>query len=220
MKDYRLKDSKIKDYITDVEIIRKVRRKSPTDFDEISIRFADGRVFDKIIYDEENMKKIIEQQELQAQEGLQNIGAFKKRKTKAGRICLATTIGTSIGLGLGMAANGEFDEPIALAASAGIVTIMALPSLCSYLKNSIVLKELDKIRYRNQHLEELTSFTDYEHSLAGLSSKTVKYMNGLAEQGKNPFSIYRIDSYTKEDLEQIVDNINTEKAYQFTYVKK
>lgn len=219
MKDYRLDRKANPDYILDVKTrVIKPETEEGKETEVLSVVFADGRVFKNVRYDQENMDTIIQQQNEQAQEGVENIGAFVSRKKMAGIMTGASIVGGPV---IGAVAATLLPNPVTAAIGAGILTVSALvPSVCSLVRNSSKVRELEKIKYRDEHLEELRTYSTYPNALVGLSSSKRRWFEEMAEEKADPFCITEIDAYSKGDLEQIVDNMNTEKKYGFTYVKK
>lgn len=219
MKDFRLDRKADRDYILDV----KTRESRPTvegqeTTEELLITFADGRVFRDVQFNEESIRKIIKQQEAQAKAGVENIGVFEKRKTRAGIMTGAAIVGGPV---IGALAATAIANPVTLAIGTGVLTLTAaVPAVCSLVKNSGKVSELRKIKYRDDHSTDLREFPNYRNALVGLSSRKKNWFEGMLEEGQDPFCITEIDSYSQGDLEQIVQNIETEKKYQFTYVPR
>lgn len=222
MKDYRINKDEQKDYIIGVRTVSSKGKETPK---TLEVEFADGRVFKNIVCDDNNMAKIVEQLEKQAQAGVGNIEVFEKKKTVAGRVL-------ALSLPLGFAGGGLIsatveqaapelqDDPSLFLIGMGAITLMAaIPSAYSLIKNSPKVKELRTIKYRNEHRTELDSFNNYENALAGLPEDTANMFLASVVKGEDPFSVVYIDSYDQQDLETIVENIEREKEYQFTYVK-
>ena len=95
MKDFRLDRKADPKYILDVTTSKDTTRTEDGKKvqETLSVKFADGRVFKNVNFDEENIAKIIAQQEKQAKAGVGNISVFEKRKTKAGVMTGASIIG-------------------------------------------------------------------------------------------------------------------------------
>ena len=223
MKDFRINKKENNNYIVDV---RRTGNSNSEGIETLEVEFADGRVFKNIACCDENMSKIVVQLENQAKAGVENIEVFEKRKTKAGRVAaLSLPLGFSGG-GLISAVVEEIapevqDDPSLFLISMGAITLMtAIPSVYSLIKNNPKVKELTKIKFRNDHREELKNFNKYENALAGLSSDTADMLMERIEKGEDPFSVIYVDSYSQADLEAIVENIDREKTYGFTYAKK
>ena len=223
MKYYRLDrkaDPKyILDVITSKDTIRTEDGKKVQE--TLSVKFADGRVFKNVNYDEENIAKIIAQQEKQAKDGISYINDFEKRKTKAGVMTGASIVGGPV---IGVAAAtmaGSSANPVAFAIGTGIITLAAaIPSLYSLFKNGAKVKELNKIKYRDEHREKLRAYPLYENALVGLSARKRNWFEAMSKEGNDPFCITEIDSYSQNDLELIMENMDTEKQYQFVYAPK
>ena len=221
MKDFRLDRKADPKYIVDVKttMVETAAENDQTEQTEaLSIVFADGRVFKNVVYSEENLAKIIAQQEKQAKAGVENIGVFEKRKTRAGIMTAASIAGGPV---IGAVVAGLLPNPFTVAVAAGVLTIAtAIPAVYSLVKNSGKVSELRKIKYRDEHRKKLNEYSNFENALVGLPRRKQKWFAEMAESEGDPFSIVEIDSFSQRDLEQIVENMDTEKTYGFTYVKK
>lgn len=227
MKDYRKDRTKEKDYILGAKQVTKKIHDEDGEFevvDELHIKFADKKEYTKIAYSAENIQKVIEVQEQQAAKGVKNLPIFEKRKTLAGIMTGAAIIGGPvIGAGLNELAEQALqmeDNPLRFAISVGAFTLGAVvPGVYSLIKNGPVVKELRKLKYRNEHREELDNYQDYPNATVGLSAKKAKTFEYRKTNEADPFSVAFVDEYTQADLETIVGNIEREKKFGFTYVK-
>lgn len=218
MKDFRLDRKAEPKYILDVktQTSRETMGEEVHEVETYSVKFADGRVFKNILVDETNLQKIIAQQEKQAKAGVENMDVFKKRKSLAGAMTTASIIGGPVLYAVADMATKI--DPVTLAIGTGVVTLSALiPSVVSFVKNAGKVGQLRKIEYRDKNKGELSTYADYENALAGLSRGKRRYFAEMAEEGQDPFCITEIDQYSLADLEQITENIKTEKTYKFTY---
>ncbi len=219
MRDFRTDKTHNGDYVTDFEVMKDERGR-----DKIVVRFADGKVFDNIACDRENIEKLCAKQEEQAKKGIANIPVFERRRTISGLIssaCFATGMVGSAAItnALEEAANSSFD-PLVVALSVGTVSIVAaLPGICKLIKNHGIVKELRKIEYRDKHRAELDAFQDYPNGLAGIDHKTGTALAKRSQGGNDPFGVHYISTYTEGDLKSIVDNVRREGAFQFVYRK-
>lgn len=213
MKEYIIDENERKQYITNF-----TREKNGT----LSVEFADGRVFNNIEYSDENIEKIITIQEEQARRGIDHYKVFKRRlntskiKTAA---AFVGTLGASIGATFIPAVSQavESNHPLVVCLGIGAVTVLGtIPAYAKLYRDSKVVEELDKIKYRDTHRKELATIRDHENSLAGLD----QHRTGWMKRVEDPFSIANIDRYDIEDLETIVDNINVENNLGLTYVKR
>ena len=214
MKDYSLDKEQAKHYIKD---FRTVKAEGG---DEYEIIFADGTVFKQVQANEENLKKIERIQEEQAKSGVANKDVFISRRTKTGILTgLSAVVAGTVGYGLTtLVANAGFVDPTALtlAIGTGVITILgSIPAFAKLVKNCGKVKELEKIEYRDAHQQELSNIDNYANSLSGVSSKVTR----LIEEEENPFSILNIDSFTQEDLETIIDNMEREEKTGLQYTK-
>lgn len=213
MKDYTLESTEKAYYILNIE-----KCKDGT----YNVIFADGNVFKKVEANQENLNKIIQIQEEQAKGAVSKYKVFsdKVKRAKTNAFALSTSIlaGSTI-LSFIPAINNTLmngvDMSIRVAGIGAITLLGSIPAFSKLNREKSRLKELDKIKYRNQHMRELKSFKEYENSLSGISSDTARKI----AYSQNPFSIINIDNFTKEDLEYIISNIAVEKEYQFTYKK-
>ncbi|MBQ2910577.1 MAG: hypothetical protein IJE53_07190 [Bacilli bacterium] len=219
MKDFRLDRKADPKYILDVKPVKNRPTAEGEEAREtLTITFADGRKFDNIEYSAENIQTIIAQQERQARAGVKNLPVFQGRKTIAGVMTAASIVGGPV---IGAVTSTAIDNPIALAIGTGVVTLAALiPSACSLVKNAGKVKELRKIKFRDVHRKELETYPNYENALAGLPTRKRQWFEGMANEGQDPFCITEIDSYTQRDLEQIMENMETEKQYTFKYAPR
>ena len=213
MKDYIIDENERKQYITSF-----IREKNGT----LSVEFADGRVFRNIEYNDENIEKIVGIQEEQARRGIDHYKVFKNNETKS-RIKTAAafigTLGASIGATFIPAINQAIESanPLVVCLGIGAVTVVGtIPAYANLRRNSQIVEELDKIKYRNNHRRELATIREHENSLAGLDINRTGWMKRV----EDPFSIANIDRFGIEDLETIVDNINVENQLGFTYAKR
>ena len=217
MRDYRLK--KKGDYI------RKVTSNTLKDGTEVvNIHFADGRVFKNILYDKDNMQKIVDKQEKQAEEGIANLPLLKKKIKKQGIIAGCTSIlGGIVGYGIREVQELLFqnDDPIILPLSIGLLTVTGLTlGLGPLIKNKIIIGEIEKVKFREENRGDLRAYIYYPNSLEGVNKKSAIILNDAKEKRLDPFYTINVDCFTKSDLENIVENVNRERKYKFTYPEK
>ena len=181
----------------------------------LEIEFADGRVFKNIERNDENIKKINKIQEEQARKGLDNYVVFKNRFIKA--IVYLGCSGFATGLVLATALTSQM-TPVELFTGLGVINVFGtIPSFCKLLRNKLKMNELDKVSYRDNNIDILKNYKNYENSLVGLDSCTSNYFNESSPD--NAFAIVNADNYEKSDLETIVSNIDREESLGFTYAK-
>ena len=214
MKDYSLDKEQSKHYIKDFRTVKTENG------DEYEIIFADGTVFKNVQANEENLKKIERIQEEQAKKGVENKETFISRRTKAGVLTGLSAVAAGVaGYGLTtLASTMGFVDPTAItfAIGTGVITILgSIPAFSKLMQNHAKVKELEKIEYRDTHTEQLENIEAYANSLVGVPSKVAR----LIEEEQNPFSILNIDSFSQEDLETIIDNMEREKQTGLQYVK-
>ena len=214
MKDYSLDKEQSKHYIKDFRTVKTENG------DEYEIIFADGTVFKNVQANEENLKKIERIQEEQAKKGVENKETFISRRTKTGVLTGLSAVAAGVaGYGLTtLASTMGFLDPTAItfAIGTGVITILgSIPAFSKLMQNHAKVKELEKIEYRDTHTEQLENIEAYANSLVGVPSKVAR----LIEEEQNPFSILNIDSFSQEDLETIIDNMEREKQTGLQYVK-
>ncbi len=208
MKDYSLNEKEQQDFILNVY---------QQDNNTYTIVFADGRVFENVEVCDENFEKLTVAQEEQAKRGIQNIDHFRKVATKSG--IMTGFVGALLAAGsVGIYSMPimQSQDPIILASSLGMITILGtIPAFAKLKEDCDRVHELEKLQYRDRHLDTLSSYSEYPNALSGLSREK-KSMMGYFE---DPFHIMNMDSFSEEDLRTIVSNIKKEKAYQFVYRK-
>ena len=213
MKDYTIRESEKSQYVIGFW---------KNDDGTMSVKFADGTVFSKIAYSEENLKKIAEMQEAQAKVGLQRYPEFDKAKksSKIKTILSGSVTGIMYAFGAGsmfIPAMQSMDIATAAPIALGVGTITAVGTIVSahkLRKESARVTELDKIKYRDEHRKDLEKSRDYHNAYAGMPAEKARYFT----KKKQPYSILNIDSFTQDDLETIIRNMETEAATDFTYV--
>ena len=94
-------------------------------------------------------------------------------------------------------------------------SIVGLTLLYYYFKNARISDELEKVQYRDEHRATLDSFLQHPNSLSGVRHR--EYFEACARDGLDPYSVISMDGYDQRDLEQIVENIERERRYQFQY---
>ena len=80
-------------------------------------------------------------------------------------------------------------------------------------KENSRIKELQKIFYRNKKWDEINSYSDYSNALQGVKKTIAKKI----EESPEPFAMINIDNFDIETLKKIVENIEREDEYEFTY---
>ena len=213
MKDYTIKENEKSQYIIDFW-----KENDGT----ISVRFADGTVFTKIAYSEENLAKIEAMQEQQAETGIARYKRFtgEKSRDKAKTICAGSITGVMYAFGassmlIPVMQNLQTAQLAPLALGVGTVALLGTIANAYELKRSSgKVKELDKIKYRNKHRDELDSANGYHNAFAGMNANTARYF----KKEQHPYSILNIDCFTQDELETIVKNMATEDATGFAYV--
>jgi len=214
MKDYSLGKDQQRDYLLDFDLVKSGEEET------YDITFADGKRFGRVVASEENLKKIEEIQEAQAANGVANKHVFVSRRAKSGVLTAGSAVlsaAAGFGLTSAITSMGLLDGTgITFAVGVGVITILGtIPAFAKFMKDRAKVKELEKIEYRDEHKAQLTRIGDYANSLNGVSQRVV----GLIEEEENPFSILNIDSFTQEDLEAIIDNMDREDKSGLQYSK-
>ena len=210
MKDYTLSEEDKSRYILDIH------SNPDKTFD---VEFADGSVFRGVEATSENYLKVKRILEDQAKKGVENYSVFEGNREKA-KVCSALSGLGLATLGVGICSIPKIGDiilrepPVAAICGVTALTVLGtMPSIVKMVKNSKKVDELDKIRYRNDHRRELESIPRYPNSLCG----TRESIKTLIRRDRDPFSMLHVDDYSIEDLENIVNNVQKEEDYQFTY---
>ena len=213
MKDYRI--NKKGDYI------KTINQRTLSDGTEVlDVKFADGRVFKRVLCNKENMQKIVNQQEKQAEEGIALLPELKKRLTCQGIITGCTGALSTIA-GYEVIQSLQSEESILIPLSLGLLTVTSfMLGLIPFIKNKLVIKEIEKIKYREEHRHDLRAYVYYPNSLVGVKETATDILNDAREQNLDPFYTINIDCFSKKDMKKIVENVKTERKYQFTYGPK
>lgn len=207
MKDYSLSKDEKKYYI--------INSKEKAD-GTLEVTFADGTVYKNIKKCDQNIKKIKDAQEKQANEAVGNYPKFLKDKVKARGYVIAGGIGGAIASS-SLFLPAVHMDPVSLATAVGTIMLCSvLPGAVKLVRSNGKVKELDKIKYRNKHYEQLRGINKYENSLEGIDKSVAIDLKRMDE----PFSVSHIDNYTIDDLKQIVNNIEREDNYNFIYKEK
>ncbi len=209
MKDYTLNQGSKKNYIVDMYLEND---------GTITVIFADGTTFYGLANTEENIQKIAAHQEKQAKTAITNYSVFRNKLLLStvgvlGSAGAFTVVGNYIS---GLAGSTSSLENIGITCATCLVG--TIPALVHFLKTNAKFEELKKIFYRNSFRSSLDSYQQYPNALAGVKNR--KHFDYCAEHGEDPFSILSIDCFTKDDLETIVDNVEREKKFTFTYQRR
>jgi len=210
MKDYTIDEKGKSNYV-----VNFTRGKNNT----YTIYFADGSVFENVEVNDENLRKLKMVQEQQAKRGVENLSVFRNRKTKSGVMTGASAIGSAVAAtavtmipAVGELLQGQ--NPLVVGAGIGVITILgAIPAYTKFRRDKAAVKELEKIKYRDEHREDLDAYGSYANALSGLNPD----LRAKIKRSKEPFSIIHIDSFSAEDLEKIISNIEREKQFDFIY---
>ncbi|MBQ8193453.1 MAG: hypothetical protein IJZ46_05230 [Bacilli bacterium] len=212
MKDYSIGESK-KKYILRIE--------EDATTGTFTVVFADGTRLTDVEANEANLRKVIATQDKQAKTALANKAVFVGRRTKAGfltgfsaaaSLAAATAI-SSIPAVEQMVAG---QNPVVVAAGIGMITILgSIPAVAKLFRESEKVAELDKLQYVSENEEKLRNFRNYHNALSGLRRGVAEHFRS----SEDPYCILDIDEYEKKDLEIIMENIEKEESFGFTYKK-
>lgn len=220
MKDYRIDKKEHLDDILDVT------KSAPTvdedgqehDIDAIDIHFADGKVFTGVAKTDEQLKKILERQEAQVDEGIENLPVFQRRVKLSGAAAAVSMVAGQI-ISMTTPIFNMDSDPIKIACAGAVIGLCgAIPAGVCVVKNLPIVKELSKLKYRNDHRDELNKIGTYPNALVGLSESEISRIKSFGAE-KDPFNVGSVDDFTQGDLETIVDNVQREKDFGFQYAK-
>ena len=124
-------------------------------------------------------------------------------------------------LGAAYILNSNFDvcqdNPQTLALTTGTITLLGFGVwLKQFIKDKSCLKEVEKIKYRNDNRKKLDEFKYYCNSLNGLNKRITRNLT----REENPFGIRNLDNMSQKTLETIIENIEREEYIPFTYAEK
>ena len=213
MKDYSIGENK-KNYILYID-----EKKENGTFDVI---FADGSKFCDVEANDANLEKIIQIQERQAKEGIANKAVFVGRRTKAGVLTVlnagALAVGVSAITNIPVINNLlATQDPRVVAAGIGTITILGtIPAVAKLFRENEKVAELEKLEYLSKHRRQLETYKQYHNVLKGINKGAALHFRKSSE----PFCILDIDEYDKKDLEQMIENMEKEDSFAFTYKKK
>lgn len=225
MKDYRINKKE------NLDDILKITKSAPIvdengkeiDAEAIDVHFADGKVFKGVAKTDEQLKKILQRQESQVDAGIENLPAFQRRVKLSGAAATVSMVAgpiiSSVGSSMITPIFNMESDPIKIACAGVVIGLCgAIPAGIGVVKNLPIVKELSKLKYRNDHRDELNSIGKHPNALVGLSESEISRINSF-EPGQDPFNVGSVDDYTQTDLETIIDNIQREKDFDFQYVK-
>lgn len=207
MKDYSTDQKSKKKYILDYFL---------ADDKTITVIFADGTRFFGIENTDENLAIIEATLEKQARRGLSHLDTFKR---KYNWTCAGMVAASAAAIGASFYASSALD-----ASTGASIAITGAAFLSAYIPTYIRARrafekvtELEKIKYRDEHRDELDSYMEHPNSLSGVPNR--QYFDYCARNDIDPFSVLSIDSFTQDDLEAIVENVERENNYGFSYQK-
>ena len=204
MKDYSLDREAKERFITNV-----VYHRNHT----FTIYFANGKKLSGIDSTKENLLKVKKVLDDQARRGIESSFVFERKKRNSGLLAAVSTTGFVVSLLWANSSEMTKSSSIGIYGLGAISLFAGIPSFVDYIRNKKKIQELDKIRYRNENMSKLESIQKYPNSLNGVSSQ----LKDIISKDKDPFSMFHLDDYSKEDLEKIVSNVELEEDFQFTY---
>lgn len=212
MKDYSIGESKRK-YILRIE--------EDANNGTFTVVFADGTKLTDVEMNEANIRKVIATQEKQAKNAVNNKAVFVSRRTKAGVLTGFSTVASLAAVTavsnipvIEQALAGQ--NPVVVACGIGMVTILgAIPAVAKLFRESEKVAELEKLEYLEQNSEKLRNYRNYHNALGGLNRRAAAHFS----ESEDPYCILDIDEYEKKDLEIMMENIEKEESFGFTYKK-
>lgn len=213
MKDYSIGENK-KRYILKIE-----ENQADGTF---TVFFADGTKLTDVEANEANIRKVIETQAKQAKFAVDNKDVFVGKKTKAG---IMTALSTGAVLAATTAVSNipvvervlAAQDPVVVAAGIGVITVLgSIPAFSKLMRESAKVTELEKLEYLRDNMDKLGGYKNYHNSLTGLSKKVASHF----DECEDPYCILDIDEYDIKDLKTIMENIEKEESFGFTYKKK
>ena len=208
MKDLTFKKAEKKEYIINIE-----EDKGNT----LIVNYADGGYSRKIQNTSNNIKLAEDKMEQQAKTAVEKIKSYKTKVTMD-KLALAVHATTPSGTAYILNSNFDVyqDNPQTLMLVTGTVTLVGVFAwMMQYLKDKSRLKEVEKIKYRDDNREKLEGFKEHCNSLNGLHQKTIRNLT----REENPFGIRNLDNLSQKTLERIIENIEREEQIPFTYAE-
>lgn len=226
MRDYRIDK---KDHLDDILDVTKSapyedEQGKLHELDAIDVHFADGKVFKGIARTSEELKKINERQEAQVDTGIENLPIFERRLHASGALAgvsiVAGPILSTVAANMITPIFNMESNPVTVACAGVTIALCgAIPAGVGVVKNLPIVKELRKLKYRNDNEKTLENIKKYPNALAGLSESQVERIEGF-ENPEDSFGISYVNEYTQQDLETIISNVDREETFSFQYAKK
>lgn len=210
MKDLTLKKEEQKDFILDIV-------EDDASLGTLKVLYADGGYNKAVQNTSKNIQLAEEKMEEQATTAVANLKKYKSKvKTDTAKMVLSGAVPAGAGYILHSNIETLQDNPTVLFTTLGIVAVLGMGKYClERIKDKKKLKEVEKIKYRDDNREILETFADHYNSLNELNDKTVRNLT-ITE---NPFGIRNLDNLSQETLETIIANIEREEKIPFTYAK-
>ena len=107
-------------------------------------------------------------------------------------------------------------NPVVVAAGIGMITILgSIPAVAKLFRETEKVAELEKLEFLSKNGSKLRNYRSYHNSLRGLNNRAAAHF----KREEDPYCILDIDEYDKKDLEIIMENIEKEEAFGFSYKK-
>lgn len=221
MKDYTLSKDDERDYIKDF-----IEEANGT----YTVVFASGKKFTNISPTDNNLATLIRQQEAQASDAVANYDRFVIKRNIDG--VLTTLSGVAAGIGghaismLPLVQSTIGTNPFVVVAGIGTIAVLgAIPMGTRLVRNIGKVKELKKIKMRDENEERLNQIlTSLEHRnrLQGLKQESKDRLREVMHEGWNPWSIMFVDEpyFDLKEMKNILENGELQDEYGFEYAKK
>lgn len=210
MKDLTLKKEEQKDFIIDIVEDEEC-------LGTLKVLYADGGYNKALQNISKNIDIAEEKMEEQAKTAVTNLKKYKNNVTKD-NIKMVLSGAIPLGSACILHSNIETlqDNPLVLFTAFGAVALFGIGKFCIDKKADMKkLKEVEKIKYRDDNREVLDTFKEHYNSLNQLSDTEIKNLT----RTENPFGIRNLDNLTQNTLETIISNIEREEQLPFVYAK-
>lgn len=209
MKNLALKREDEKNFIVAIE----EEEKTP----HFRVKYADGTTIGSIINNQENYNKLEQIMEEQAATAVEHHKSYKGKVVTDGVGMILSASVPPVGAYI---VNSNLplaqENPEVAMIAAGVIALGSIAHFVyKWVKDRATLKEVEKIKYRDEHREILDGFKDHPNALNGIEDPT--YSNIV--KAKKPFGIINLDHISDKELERIVENIEKENDLPVTYAK-
>lgn len=214
MKDYSLTEEEKRDYVIEYDYVDKEKFNLYVKFPKTGK--TKGVYFTELLASQNNIKKLDRKMEEQMNKAIDNEARFVLNKNKSLRNVVITPIlGVTVtGLCMSLADTNNIPAETSILIAGGIITLAGfIPCLIKHLKDKAKVNEIEKAKYLKNHKDDLDSLGKYQNSLAGADKKIIN----LIENEENPFKVNNLEFFSKEDLENIILNIERENKFNFEY---